>query len=371
VRLGLGPKALVPMAGRAMLDWALDGVLASEVDRAVVTAPPAAAARMAALVAVRPDADRITVVTGGATRQESVRLALSGVSADDVVLVHDAARPLTPSGLFDLVRAAVVATGAGVVPALTPPDTVKQVDGERVVGTLDRSRLAAVQTPQGFPAGALQQAYAAAGTGHTDDASVFAAAGGAVTAVPGDPDAFKITGLWDLRRAEQLLAPPAATRTGIGVDVHAVDRSRPLHLAGLMWPGEAGLAGHSDADVVCHAIADALLSAGGLGDLGARFGVDRAEEAGRPGLDFVTRSVTLLADAGFVPLSVAVQVIGNRPQIGPRRGEVVSLLSAAVGAPVSVAGTTTDGLGLTGRGEGVAAIATALVGAAVPVPSRP
>jgi 2-C-methyl-D-erythritol 4-phosphate cytidylyltransferase/2-C-methyl-D-erythritol 2,4-cyclodiphosphate synthase len=117
--------------------------------------------------------------------------------------------------------------------------------------------------------------------------------------------------------------------------------------------------------VVCHAVADALLSAGGLGDLGSRFGVDRAEEAGRAGVDFVTRSVALLADAGLVPVSVAVQVIGNRPRIGRRRDEIVAVLSAAVGAPVAVAGTTTDGLGLTGRGEGVAAIATALVASRV------
>lgn len=363
------PKALVPLAGRALLDWALDGVLAAEVDRAVVTAPASGVDRMAALVAARPDADRVTVVPGGATRQQSVALALEHVAEDEVVLVHDAARPLTPSALFDLVRAAVVATGGGVVPALAPADTVKEVDGAAVVATLDRSRLAAVQTPQGFPAGALRRAYATAGEGHTDDASVFSAAGGAVSVVPGDPDAFKVTTPWDLRRAEQLLAPPPVSRTGLGVDVHAVDPSRPMRLGGLDWPGEAGLAGHSDADVVCHAVADALLSAGGLGDLGARFGVDRAEEAGRAGLDFVTRSVALLAEAGLAPRSIAVQVIGNRPRIGPRRHEIEALLSAAVGAPVAVSGTTTDGLGLTGRGEGVAAIATALVGARSPVPS--
>jgi 2-C-methyl-D-erythritol 4-phosphate cytidylyltransferase/2-C-methyl-D-erythritol 2,4-cyclodiphosphate synthase len=354
-----------------MLDWALDGVLAAQVDHVVVTAPGASVDAVAALVAARPDAAQVTVVPGGSTRQESVANALASVPADEIVLVHDAARPLTPSALFDLVRATVVVSGGGVIPALTPADTIKQVDGPVVVATLDRSRLAAVQTPQGFPAGALQSAYAAAGIGHTDDASVFAAAGGGVTVVPGDPDAFKITNLADLRRAEQLLAPPPATRTGIGVDVHALDASRPLRLGGLDWPGEIGLAGHSDADVVCHAVADALLSAGGLGDLGSRFGVDRAEEAGRAGVDFVTRSVALLAEAGFAPVSVAVQVIGNRPRIGSRRDEIVALLSAAVGAPVAVAGTTTDGLGLTGRGEGVAAIATALVGAAVPVPSRP
>lgn len=352
-----------------MLDWALDGVLAARIERVVVTAPPAALDQVSALAAARPDGHRVTVVAGGPTRQESVAIALQQVDPAEVVLVHDAARPLTPSALFDLVRAAVVVTGAGVVPALALADTVKQLDGSAVVATLDRSRLAAVQTPQGFPAGALQRAYAVAGTGHTDDASVFAAAGGAVTVVPGEPDAFKVTTPWDLRRVEQLLTPAAATRTGIGVDVHAVDASRPLHLGGLDWPGEPGLAGHSDADVVCHAIADALLSAGGLGDLGARFGVDRAEEAGRAGIEFVTRSVALLADAGLAPVSVAVQVIGNRPRIGSRREEIVALLSAAVGAQVSVAGTTSDGLGLTGRGEGVAAIATALVTRRMP-PSR-
>lgn len=351
----------MPVGGRTLLDWAVDGALAAQVDRVVVAAPPAALDRVAALMSVRPDASRVSVVAGGATRQESVAIALAQVDPDDIVLVHDAARPLTPTALFDLVRAAVAVTGAGVVPAVALADTVKQVDGSSVVGTLDRSRLAAVQTPQGFPAGALQRAYAVAGAGHTDDASVFAAAGGAVSVVPGEPEAFKVTTPWDLRRVEQLLAPAAHLRTGIGVDVHAVDPTRPLHLGGLLWPGEPGLAGHSDADVICHAVADALLSAGGLGDLGARFGVDRAEEAGRAGVDFVTRSVALLAEAGLAPASVAVQVIGNRPRIGSRRDEIVALLSAAVGAPVSVAGTTSDGLGLTGRGEGVAAIATALV----------
>ncbi|MGT2426143.1 2-C-methyl-D-erythritol 2,4-cyclodiphosphate synthase [Amnibacterium kyonggiense] len=362
LRLGAGmPKALVPVAGRTMLDWALDGVLAADVDRVVVTAPAAAPAAVEALVRARPDGARVTVVAGGSTRQESVAVALADVDPGEVVLVHDAARPLTPSSLFDRVRAAVVVTGAGVVPALGAADTIKEVDGTEVVATLDRSRLAAVQTPQGFPAGALQRAYAVAGTGHTDDASVFAAAGGAVTTVLGEPDAFKVTTAWDLRRVEQQLLPASPVRTGIGIDVHAVDADRPLHLGGLEWPGEAGLAGHSDADVVCHAVTDALLSAAGLGDLGSRFGVDRAEEAGRAGLDFVTRAVGLLADAGFSPVSVAVQVVGNRPHIGPRRDEIVALLSAAVGAPVAVAGTTTDGLGLTGRGEGVAAVATALV----------
>ena len=361
------PKALVPLAGRPMLLWALDGILAAEVDRVVVAARADTVERVTALTAGRP----VQVVAGGATRQESVLLALASVPDDEVVLVHDAARPLTPSALFDLVRAEVVRTGAGVIPALTPADTIKRVVGVDVVETVDRSVLAAVQTPQGFPVGLLRAALRDS-TGHTDDASAFESAGHPVRVVPGDPVAFKITTRWDLRRAEQLLAPAAASRTGIGIDVHAVDPERAMRLGGLEWPGQPGLAGHSDADVVCHAIADALLSAAGLGDLGARFGTDRDEEAGRPGLDFVTRTIALLAEAGWVPVHVAVQVVGNRPNVSRRRDEMQALLAGAVGAPVSVAGTTTDGLGLTGRGEGVAAVATALVAVReAPVSSGP
>jgi 2-C-methyl-D-erythritol 4-phosphate cytidylyltransferase/2-C-methyl-D-erythritol 2,4-cyclodiphosphate synthase len=355
------PKALAPLAGRSMLDWCLDGVLAADIDAVVIAAPDAQVDAVRGMVAARPVSPGITVVAGGPTRQASVALALDAVD-DDVVLVHDAARPLTPSSVFDTVRATVVASGAGVVPALPPADTVKVVEPDgSVLQTLVRSSLAAVQTPQGFPAGELRRAYAGADREHTDDAALFAAAGGTVTAIPGDPAAFKITTRWDLQRAEQLLAPAGALRTGSGVDVHAFDPDRPLLLGGLLWPGEPGLAGHSDADAVCHALSDALLSAAGLGDLGSRFGVDRAEERDRPGLDFVRRAVALLADAGLRPVNAAVQVVGGRPRIAERRLEIERTLGAALGAPVAVSGTTTDGLGFAGRGEGLAAIATALV----------
>ncbi|WP_205762121.1 2-C-methyl-D-erythritol 2,4-cyclodiphosphate synthase [Arthrobacter mobilis] len=158
-------------------------------------------------------------------------------------------------------------------------------------------------------------------------------------------------------------------RTGIGVDVHAFAPDgdpRPLWLAGLLWEGERGLAGHSDGDAVAHAAADALFSAAGLGDLGTHFGTDRPEYAGAAGTTLLAEAARIVREAGFAVGNIAVQLVGNRPKFAPRRAEAQAALSAAAGAPVSVSATTSDGLGFTGRGEGIAAVATAVV-----VPKQP
>jgi 2-C-methyl-D-erythritol 4-phosphate cytidylyltransferase/2-C-methyl-D-erythritol 2,4-cyclodiphosphate synthase len=366
---GSEPKAFVALRGVPVLERALRGVFDSVEPAQVVLVVPSSHLKAARSIADRVAgvaSDSVSVVAGGATRQASVAAGLAALAADvDTVLVHDAARALTPPVLFDRVARAVRSTGGGVIPALPVTDTVKRVGADAaVLGTVDRSDLVHVQTPQGFPRVDLDAAYAGAIEEHTDDAALFAAAGHVVTVVEGEARAFKITTPWDLRRAENVLgAQTAGLRTGIGIDVHAYDETAPLWLGGLYWTGEPGLAGHSDGDAVLHAVCDALLSAAGLGDLGTRFGTSDPRFAGAASEVFVRETLALVDGAGFDVVNVVVQIVATRPKIAPRRSELEAHLSALVGAPVTIGATTTDGLGFTGRGEGVAAIATALLSA--------
>lgn len=363
-RLAAGvPKAFATVGEATILEHCLRGLGQSADAQVVIVAPESY------LDAARRLAGDALVVAGGESRQASVAAGLAVLAESvDTVLVHDAARAFTPSAVIERVVEAVRATGAGVIPSLPVSDTIKRVDGTAVLDTVDRSNLVHVQTPQGFPRRALDAAYAGATTEYTDDAALFTAAGHAVSLVAGDALSFKITTPADLRRAEHELAdhggePDVSVdfRTGVGMDVHAYDANEPLWLGGLYWPDEVGLSGHSDGDAMCHAICDALLSAAGLGDIGGRFGTSDPKFAGAHGEVFIAETVALVEGAGFSVGNVSVQLIANGPRLGARRTELESHLSDLVGAPVSVAATTSDGLGFTGKGEGVAVIATALV----------
>jgi 2-C-methyl-D-erythritol 4-phosphate cytidylyltransferase / 2-C-methyl-D-erythritol 2,4-cyclodiphosphate synthase len=349
-----GAKQYERLGDRRIVDWSLaaarracDGVVL------VVAAERVADAE--------PDAD--LVVAGGETRSESVRAGLHAVPGDaDVVVVHDAARPLASDALFTAVLDAVRAGADGAVPCLPVIDTVKRLDGGRVVGTEDRSTLGLVQTPQAFRAATLRAAHAT-GADATDDAALVEAAGGTVVAVAGEAANAKITSTDDLARVSG--AGPAGHRVGFGFDVHPFADDRPLVLGGVSFPGERGLAGHSDSDVVAHAVADALLGAAGLGDIGEHFPDTDPDLAGADSIALLTAVVDLVRARGWCPVNVDCSVVLEAPKLAPRRAELQARLSAAVGAPVSVKAKRAEGLGALGRGEGVACWAVALLERAV------
>lgn len=376
-RLGAGsPKAFVGIDEHTILRHCLRGVFDAAPAQVVVVVPADRVGE--ALAEAHEQAgerrDLVTVVVGGETRQGSVSAGLSRVWADvDIVLVHDAARALTPSGVIDRVIGAVRETGHGVVPALDVIDTIKRVEGEAITGAVDRSELAAAQTPQGFRRDILVAAYERAAQEFTDDAALVADAGHHIMRIEGSSLSFKITTPADLAQARRIVADapiapvrPALAhrvpRVGVGTDVHAFGGEGALWLAGLEWPGEPALSGHSDGDAVAHAIVDALLNAAGLGDIGTHFGTARPEFAGAHAEAFLAETERILAAAGWRIGNVSVQVQAQRPKFSPRRDEAEAVLAAALGgAAVSVSATTTDGLGFPGRAEGVQAFAVALV----------
>lgn len=355
------PKAFVSVAGAPMLQRALGALTDwTRWDSLVLVVPEGYEAPARALA---PDMESIHVVVGGETRGDSVQQGLAALpEGTSHVLIHDAARALMPPEVFDRVLDALDSGAKGVIPHVPVVDTLVTV-GElsSTQGGVNRDELGSVQTPQGFEVEALVKAYASTSQEFTDDAAVLRSAGHEVLGVEGHPRGFKITYPDDLLRAESLLGSNGAPLVAVAMDVHQFDSGEPLRLAGLDWPGEPGLSGHSDGDAVLHAIVDAILQAAGLGDLGTHFGSARPEFASANSQVFLDHSLGLLQDRGLRVSSVAVQVVAESPKIGPRREEAEMTLSALVGAPVSLSATTTDGLGFTGRGEGLLAIATAVL----------
>jgi len=348
-----GAKQYASLGGRRVLDWSLDSARAAG-DGVVVVVPAEQVGRPEAADAV---------VAGGDTRSASVRNGLAAVPADaGVVIVHDAARPLAGPELFRAAVDAVVQGAAGAVCAVPVTDTVKRVAGATVVATLDRSELWAVQTPQAFSAAALRAAHAGGGEAG-DDAALVEAAGEDVVVVAGDPRNLKLTGPHDLVLAEALAGSPAL-RIGQGYDVHAFsdDPARPLVLGGVVFEGERGLSGHSDADVVAHAVADAVLGAAGLGDLGRHFPDTDPAWAGADSLDLLAEVVRRAAAAGWRPANADCTVVLERPRLAPRRDDMEARLAAVLAAPVNVKAARAEGLGALGRGEGIACSAVVLVG---------
>jgi len=357
------PKAFVGLAGKPLLQHALEQAASWAIPHSVVVVVPEGWIEPARVLTSGLAQDT-TVVVGGDTRTASVRNGLRVLPPGTTrVLIHDAARPLVSSDVFDRVLGSLELGSVAVIPVLPVVDTLVTRDSATGVtgGGVNREELAGVQTPQGFDSSLLLAAYESVTGDFTDDAEVMRSAGHRVDSVAGDSAGFKITYPQDLERAEGLLGRSHTPLVGFAMDVHAFDEESPLYLAGLLWPGEKGLSGHSDGDVVIHAIVDAILQAASLGDLGHHFGSDRPEFAGANSSVFVEHTARLLVEAGLVISSVGVQVVGNSPKLASRRLEAEQHLTTLVGAPVSLSATTTDGLGFTGRGEGIAALASVVL----------
>jgi 2-C-methyl-D-erythritol 4-phosphate cytidylyltransferase / 2-C-methyl-D-erythritol 2,4-cyclodiphosphate synthase len=374
-------KLWIEFSGRPAWRWALDTLLAvPDMTWVVVVAPADALDRFRDAI---PETarQRCAVVAGGEERADSALAGIAALTAagfpeDAPVLIHDAARPAASSELMERIVAAVTTTD-GAVPVVSLHDSLKHVDNSgRVVGAFDREGLALAQTPQAATLVVLRAALEesqAWGRKMTDEAAAFGAAGIVVRSVPGEPGNQKLTEPGD----EALIAGVLATRSlpvtppevgegqraGIGFDAHRFGEGGTLHLAGLEFSGEPGLAGHSDGDAALHALIDAMLGAAGAGDIGTLYPPDDERWRKADSADLVRGAVETLARLGWRPSSLDLTIVAARPAIAPRRAEIAARLAELCGieaSAVGVKGTTSDGLGFAGA-EGIAAFAVAVL----------
>ncbi len=371
-------KAFVALGGRPLVQHSLEVLQAHpEISGVVLVVAASDVERARAAFLSRPAPASLFIVAGGAQRADSVEAGLREVPPScDTVLIHDGARPfLAPSLVTRCLRAAE--RHSAVIAAVPAADTVKEVsDGGVVSATLDRSRIWLAQTPQVFDRALLQEAHArarAGGISATDDASLVEKMGSPVHVVPGDPGNFKITCPEDLERAEKIVSAGghaaergSLVRTGIGYDAHRFTEARTLVLGGVRFEGEPGLLGHSDADVLCHAICDALLGAAGAGDIGRHFPDTDPRYEGVSSLSLLSQTAAMVREAGWRIVNVDAVVIAEKPRIAPRIADMRRALAQAMEiaeTQVNVKGKTTEGMGFTGRGEGIAAQAVCAIAA--------
>ncbi len=357
------PKQYLPVGGRSVLAHAVT---------ALASHPAIDAVRVVIGAGQEPLFEQATAglkvgapIVGGATRQDSVRLGLEALAAEGapgIVLIHDAARPFCPPEVIDRLLKALE-TESAAVPALPAADTLMRGKGRHLGETVDRSQLNRIQTPQAFHFARIFEAHRVlAGERFTDDASLARAAMIGVVRVEGDEALNKLTLAGDLARAEARLRSNMIPRTGLGFDVHAFAGEGPIRMGGIDIAHDRGLAGHSDADVVLHAITDALFGAAGLGDIGQHFPPSDPQWLGADSSLFLAHAALLVRQTGATIDFVDCTVICEAPRVGPHREAMRARVAEILGlapASVSIKATTTESLGFAGRREGIAAQAIA------------
>jgi 2-C-methyl-D-erythritol 4-phosphate cytidylyltransferase/2-C-methyl-D-erythritol 2,4-cyclodiphosphate synthase len=370
-RLGAAvPKQLLDIGGRSILERSVSAFAVHDRVDDVIVVLPSELAETPEQCLTPETSSAVRVVPGGARRQDSVANAFDRVSPrSDVVLVHDAARPFVSADLISRAIDAALTHGAAIA-AIPARDTVKRVErtGDRVViaDTIPRDAVYLAQTPQAFRRDVLRAAVAIgrSGVDATDEAMLAERAGHRVHVVEGDPANVKITTPADLDAARRASTPPAAARIGTGYDLHRLIEGRPLILGGVTVPAEKGATGHSDADVVCHAVIDAVLGAACEGNVGQHYPDTDPRWKGASSIPMLRDSVRLVQGRGLKIANVDVTVVLERPKIAPYIDEIRSQLASALDVPidcVSVKGKTNEGVDAVGRGEAIAAHAVALL----------